>query len=212
MGRPVIDLTGQKFGKLTVIQKSDQIASNGTPKWICKCDCGNISVVERSNLKRGSVKSCGKCRVYNTYDLESKEYGIGYTSDGKEFYFDKEDYDLISQYNWSVTGSGYLFNSKQGTILMHRLIMNAPDHLMVDHINHNILDNRKENLRLCNASQNNINKKVKGYTLRSNGKYEVSIRINGSYKYIGRFNTEKEAIDARKKHYDEDHNIFAMEV
>lgn len=211
MGRPVIDLTGQRFGKLKVIQKTDQIASNGTPKWLCRCDCGNLHIVERSNLQNGSVKSCGKCRTYNTYDLESKDYGIGYTSNGDEFYFDKEDYDLISQYNWCVTGSGYLFNSKQGTLLMHRLIMNAPKNLMIDHINHNTLDNRKENLRLCTASQNNINKKIKGYTKRGNN-YEVTLRINGTPKYIGRFQTKEEAIAARISNYDEDHKLFAMEI
>ena len=77
--------------------------------------------------------------------------------------------------------------------------MNAPPELQVDHINHNTLDNRKKNLRLATASQNNVNKNFKGYTIRENGKVEVSIRINGKYTYLGRFNTVEEAESYRKE-------------
>jgi hypothetical protein len=209
MGRPIKSLIGNQYGKLTVIEKSDAISSNGSPKWVCRCECGNIAVVERSNLIKGSIKSCGKCKVYNAYDL-SNDYGIGYTSKGIEFYFDLEDYEVISQYNWSLSSRGYLINtSKDKMISIHRLIMNAPSDLMVDHINHNKLDNRKENLRLCNASQNNINKKVTGYTVRNNGRYEVSMRIKGQYKYIGRFNTPEQALFAREQAFDDDHIEFS---
>lgn len=208
MGRALINLIGNKYGKLTVVKKSEEKSKNGSPKWICQCDCGNTTIVERSNLIKGNVKSCGKCHITNTYDL-SNEYGIGYLSNGEKFLFDKDDYELIKKYNWSKTGSNYLINTKGNkTISMHRLIINAPDDMIVDHINHNTLDNRKENLRLCNHSQNNINKKIKGFTLRNNGKYEVSIRLNGKPTYIGRFNSEIEAIEARKMNYDEDHKNF----
>ena len=51
----IIDLTGQKFNKLTV----KGIASRNPLYWECVCDCGNIVNVRTSNLKRGMVKSCG---------------------------------------------------------------------------------------------------------------------------------------------------------
>ena len=51
------DLTGKKFGNLTVISKSDSI--NRKSYWICKCDCGNKTIVRASNLKSGHTKSCG---------------------------------------------------------------------------------------------------------------------------------------------------------
>lgn len=51
----IIDLTGQKFNKLTVIG----IASRNPLYWKCRCDCGNTVNVRTSNLKRGMVKSCG---------------------------------------------------------------------------------------------------------------------------------------------------------
>ena len=93
-------------------------------------------------------------------------------------------------------------------ILMHRYILNAPENKLVDHINHNTLDNRKSNLRLCTSRQNNINKKCNGFTLRNSGKYEVSIRANSGYEYLGRFATKEEALLVRKKHYDKDHIEF----
>ena len=69
MGRPAIDLTGQKFNKLTVLER-DWSYPTGAGKsvyWKCLCDCGNITIVRGSNLKNGSVKSCG-CRIYKSHN------------------------------------------------------------------------------------------------------------------------------------------------
>lgn len=54
-----IDLTGQKFGKLTIINKADKRSSSGSIYWNCKCDCGNVTVVIGRHLKNGHTKSCG---------------------------------------------------------------------------------------------------------------------------------------------------------
>ena len=51
------DLIGQKFGRLTVIERSEN--KGGRTAWKCRCDCGNESVVVATNLKRGKVNSCG---------------------------------------------------------------------------------------------------------------------------------------------------------
>lgn len=53
-----IDLTGQKFGRLLVIERCGT-AKNGGVVWKCKCDCGNISTVASCSLRRGAVVSCG---------------------------------------------------------------------------------------------------------------------------------------------------------
>jgi len=52
------DLSGQRFGKLTVISKTDA-RSGGSVVWLCKCDCGNEARVASSNLSSGNTKSCG---------------------------------------------------------------------------------------------------------------------------------------------------------
>ena len=51
--KPKINLTNQKFGKLTVIEYI------GSSKWKCICDCGNESIVQTDNLRNGNTKSCG---------------------------------------------------------------------------------------------------------------------------------------------------------
>lgn len=198
MGRPLIDLTGKRFGRLTVVKKSESKSSNGSPKWIVNCDCGNCCIeMERSNILRNN--SCGKCKDITKYEYKD-DYMIGKCNNGKQFCFDEEDFEKIKQYNWCTTGSNYVITQHNNKyILLHRLIMNAPPELQVDHINHNTLDNRKKNLRLATASQNNVNKNFKGYTIRENGKVEVSIRINGKYTYLGRFNTVEEAESYRKE-------------
>lgn len=58
----LIDLTGQRFGRLTVIERAhDYVYPNGKTRvqWLCKCDCGNYCVVLGTNLKKGTSKSCG---------------------------------------------------------------------------------------------------------------------------------------------------------
>lgn len=61
-----IDLTGQKFGKLTVIEKDKPYYTSGghkQVKWLCKCECGNVVSVTSANLRSGNTTSCGcnKC-------------------------------------------------------------------------------------------------------------------------------------------------------
>ena len=58
MGRKLIDLTGQRFGRLTVVSRSEN-AKNGNSRWACKCSCGNNITTERSSLIQGKTRSCG---------------------------------------------------------------------------------------------------------------------------------------------------------
>lgn len=52
-----LDLAGQKFGRLTAIERSGK--QNGHVTWLCRCECGNLSVVSASHLKNGGIRSCG---------------------------------------------------------------------------------------------------------------------------------------------------------
>jgi hypothetical protein len=70
---------------------------------------------------------------------------------------DEEDFDIVEYTGWCIS-SGYAFSGKG---LMHRLILNAEKGQIIDHINHNKLDNRKENLRFVTYSQNSQNMKKK---------------------------------------------------
>ena len=54
----LIDIVGQKFGRLTVISRAEN-GKTGQPRWNCKCDCGGETTVWKGNLLSGRTKSCG---------------------------------------------------------------------------------------------------------------------------------------------------------
>ena len=77
---------------------------------------------------------------------------------------DDDDYDTLQQFRWSAGGKrgyyavrNFYVNGKRMAELMHRKIMNPVDGLDVDHINHNTIDNRRENLRVCTRKENIAN-------------------------------------------------------
>lgn len=64
MGRPAIDISGQKFGKLTALSIVEHCGAHKPARWLCMCECGNQKVVDSQLLRRGIVKDCG-CRIKN---------------------------------------------------------------------------------------------------------------------------------------------------
>ena len=223
--RTVEDLTGQRFGRLTVISRDEDYiyqSKQRYARWKCKCDCGKIVTVRADSLKIGKTQSCGCLqkehaskrgkdqKKYNNYDL-SGEYGIGYIytknpNQSRVFYFDLDDYDNIKDYYWKYDSDGYIqaFEGRY-SIFLHRLVMNCPKNLEVDHIEHLLYDNRKEKLRIVNRSQNCSNKKpknvwgVSGIRKTESGKYMARIKKDGVLHHLGTFNSLEEAICARKE-------------
>lgn len=82
MGRSSIDLTGQQFHYLTVIERVDTTA-DGHAQWRCKCQCGNEILVGSNSLRKGTTKSCGcwnklvatQKAKENYHNLTNKRYG-----------------------------------------------------------------------------------------------------------------------------------------
>lgn len=85
----LIDITGQTFGKLTVISLNEELsAEKKAIFWKCLCECGNYTNVKGQSLKAGAVKSCG-CLNTNSYGAQQiekllKEHNISYA---KEYTF-----------------------------------------------------------------------------------------------------------------------------
>lgn len=93
-----------------------------------------------------------------------------------------------------------MIKGKRKLLYLHRFITNCPKGMTVDHINHNTLDNRRSNLRVCSMKDNNRNNsKTKIHTgvcySKETNKYKAY--ING--KHLGYFNTQAQAIEARLK-------------
>lgn len=152
---------------------------------------------------------------------------------------DKEDYGKVCSYKWfAVRSRGNYYAAAHGvnreTIKMHRVIMGVVNSKIIcDHKDHNGLNNRKENIRICSNSEN-----VKNTTSRKNttskylgvcykptrkrklksGHYSISeytkkwvaqIQCNGKKFFIGRFLEEKQAALAYNKAATEKFNDFA---
>lgn len=223
--------TGDKFGKLIALEVVGK-AKNRNLIWKCKCDCGNIINVCSTSLSSGNTKSCGclkkesavkrgiSSRILNKYDL-SGEYGVGFATNGEQFYFDKEDYELIKNYTWSINDSGYVVSNPLGKwIRMHILIMNridANDEKDIDHINHNQKDNRKENLRIiehfqnityCKTYLNNTSGRKGVYWDKSKNRWVVYITYNKKTHFIGRYENFEDAVKAREEAEQKIHGEF----
>ena len=113
---------------------------------------------------------------------------------------------------WSITKNRdklYVQKRVNGkNIYLHRFITNCPIGKYVDHINHNTLDNRKENLRITNNADNLRNGTIRNnnttgtngvYYDKSRNKYVAHIKVNYKTKFLGRFDTLKDAIKKRKE-------------
>ncbi len=109
---------------------------------------------------------------------------------------DLEDIFKVKKFKWK-NSHGYVTNSKHR---LHRYIMNCPEGMVVDHINHDKTDNRKNNLRICSYSQNAMNNsKTKGVTWdKSRNKWRAELMLNYKHVYSKRFEKKEDAIKARK--------------
>lgn len=139
---------------------------------------------------------------------------------GKTAIIDDEDYEKVRQYRWHVNHYGYAVCNKyvggykSVAIYMHRLVNDTPDGLYTDHINHDKLDNRKENLRSCTNRQNRYNTPIrkdntsgaKGVRWHQN-RWNARIFIDGKEKTLGSYDNRLDAAraynEAAREHYGE---------
>lgn len=129
---------------------------------------------------------------------------------GYEAIVDDDDYEKLSQYKWQACISRKLVYARRslGKIngywkqeTMHRVIIDVPENMQVDHKNHNTLDNRKENLRIATPAENMRNMrnrkegaKYKGvHWLEKDKKWSARIRVFGKTRNIGNFESDIEA-------------------
>jgi hypothetical protein len=119
---------------------------------------------------------------------------------------DDEDYEWLASYNWfamwssvgksfcAVRNGSRIGGRKSKTILMSRFIMNAQPEQWVDHKNHDTLDNRRKNLRVCTPRQNMLNRRkrsdntsgfigVRWHSITQ--KWQAYIKYEGTWIHLG---------------------------
>jgi hypothetical protein len=137
---------------------------------------------------------------------------------------DEADFKQLSYFKWyALKGAKGIYAARRNVpgetpkiILLHRLLLNAPEGIEVDHIDNNSLNNTRSNLRLATKSQNSASTRrfdTNGEVKKSRGvgfyrgKWTASIKVNGKSIYLGRFITEeaaKAAYDAAaRQHFGE---------
>ena len=199
------NIIGQQFGLLTVISFSRK-DKYGNKYYICQCSCEKktIKEVQLGALKNGKTKSCG-CLVTkrnkertgthiippHSFIIKDNDTAIINIKDSSVI-IDKEDLNLVLQYRWFIGTHGYaITNINHHKVAMHKLITNTGKDIEIDHKNGNILDNRKNNLRITVHQKNCLNKKE---------------RTDNSTGYVGvQYKKDKNKYNAfityNKKHY-----------
>ncbi len=161
----------------------------------------------------------------NEYTL-SKDGKTAYVklTQGQVAIIDAEDLEKIGEYRWhaswvSRSEKYYVRSCSKGKRLeLQRVIMNPKNNMVVDHINGDSLDNRKNNLRICSQAQNTFNNSVqrrktdglKG-VYKNGERYVARLHIDGFTKYLGTFDTIEDALSERKRAEKEYYGEFARE-
>jgi hypothetical protein len=137
---------------------------------------------------------------------------------GKITLVDDEDFELLSKHRWCATKIGNNFYAvrcarNNERVYMHHIITGKPlPGFLIDHINHDGLDNQKRNLRLCSKTQNGMNikpkvNKLKGITKINEHRrkpWRAQIVVNKKHINLGNFGNEIDAAfayDAAAKKY-----------
>lgn len=139
------------------------------------------------------------------------------TITGGSVLIDEADFEFVSQYAWKVLKNKSVSYAttrvfckcckRQSTVYMHRLLLGLEPggKTIVDHKNHNGLDNRRDNLRACaswqNAHYKRMRKGVEKYSSQYRGVrwveryrlWEASIKVQGCQRWLGRYDEEKDA-------------------
>ena len=209
-----IDMTGQKYGRLTAIGL-DRI-ENGHTFWKFRCDCGKTVVIDGWGARSGKIKSCGcfnaerikKQKKFNEYKIVDGYVKVK-LNDENYMLCDIEDWERFKGHYWYMSDTGYAVceTMKTGTLRFHKLVTGTTAEVIIDHINRNKLDNRKCNLRIATASVNAINRGLQSnnttgykgvYFDKRRRVWKAWVKVSGKLITLGSYPKKEEAIAARK--------------
>jgi len=167
-----------------------------------------ISNVDNNCQAQDKPKKYNRKRTRNTVRFDGGTCSI-FLSNGMVAKIDTDDYDKIKNSVWCFS-ERYVrarIDGSDNKQYLHRFLLGITDpKKRIDHIDHDTLNNKKENLRVCTPSQNNGNQKLnrdntsgfKGVSFHKNiKKFSSHVRINGYLHHLGYFNNP---VDAAKEY------------
>jgi hypothetical protein len=185
---------------------------------------GIEEVLPTDTCRNFKAKSWQRPKTASTKDLtdllpRGRNVKRIYLSNGLFVTVDTADYKKLSEYRWYASRHGrqvYAICRKNGKErYMHRMIARPRRGYVVDHIDHNGLNNCRSNLRVCTRRQNHANRGPLGGTsrfvgvFRNRDKWQAGIVHRTKHYYIGVFDDEVEAAKARDRKAYELHGEFA---
>ena len=198
-----LDLTGKRFGRLVALEFA--IRENGNTKWLCRCDCGNLTTVQLGSLTGGATMSCG---------CLNREIS---TRHGLSLHNRYASHNIMMQRCYNPKAPGYKNYGARGFVVCERWhdIRNYNDdiekHLgpkptpeyTLDRID-NDGNYKMSNMRWATKTEQSSNQRAKTntgekYIVERNNRFYIRPKINGKYKRISFCNSLTEAIKARDR-------------
>lgn len=217
-------MVGEKHNMLTYVSDAESRRSSSgisIRRVNCKCDCGETVVIDAGSFKQGHTKSCGCWKIKatsllmsknNTYEIDGEVTKV-FDDRGNFTLIDTEDLEKIKdRYFWKTRKlgrgcGGYWITAPKenpnSKILLHRFLTGVSSGMLVDHLNHDKSDNRKENLIICDAKDNMRNYPVIGIVfIEHANKWQISVGNKEEINHIGVFDTFDEALEAYRPFID----------
>ena len=197
----MLDLTGQRFGKLVCLRPYEEKDIRGNTQWVCQCDCGNTCVAALHQLRAGYKKSCGCLSQLTIKDYVGKRFNkltvIEYAGkwDGMHRWKCRCDCG-----NETIVGQTLLQSGKTKSCGCLRIIKKADSSAnpaykgFVDGTNIGILEARMSKPPIASNTSG-----YNGVYLNVNGMWTAQITFKNKTYYLGSFSDIQDAVLARKQ-------------
>jgi hypothetical protein len=215
----VKDFTGERKGTLTAKKAVFQDNLHRW-HWLYQCDCGNTVIRTPNSVRQLNRPSCGCIKNKKLWVpiVDGEVIKIPLTN-GRYALIDSADLPIVEKLAWYYNPSGYADThlSRKKHVSMHRMILSATDNQSVDHIDHDGLNNRRSNIRLCTQSQNSMNRRaqsnnstgIKGICFdKRRNEWHASVKAGDVVKQKN-FKAIEDAISAHTQWVKELHGDFA---